>query len=226
MRVLICDDHLLFAESFAAVLTALGHEVVGIQPSSQPDRAARPESIARTAPDADLCVLDPGPADPVALRKAVRALADSPADRDRCRIVVLTSEERRSAENLRSLLEARVHGVVSKHRSTTEIVTALKAVHLGGIYFDPVLVRRALTAAHARPRRHPRPCAADSLTQRELEVLGWLVHGAATTEMTAAMGISATTVRSHIKAVFAKLGVTSRLQAAAQAIALGLVEPD
>ena len=244
------------------MLTSLGHEIVGILPFPLPGRAEERQTAARLAAEADVCVIDPGPADLGELREDLRTLAagavgarpretgvpertrhyinaqrrlsgqaDTPATgaileysppRDEpCRFVVLTAEEHRSAESLRSLLEAEIRGVVSKRRSAAEIVDALTLVHRGGIYFDPDMVRRALIAGTARAR----PYSAELLTQRELEVLTWLVHGAATGEMATAMGISAATVRSHIKAVMAKLEVSSRLQAAARAISLGLVEP-
>lgn len=237
MRVLLCDDHRLFAESFAALLISLGHEVVGIAPfplrapESVPEPAGQRATAAWTARDADVCVVDPGAADLVELSEGLRMLegpASGEGDAGACLFVVLTAEDGRTADGLRSLLEARIRGVVSKRRSAAEIIEALGVVHRGGIYFDPDLVRRALTpetaqTAGARPYSTPYP--ANLLTQRELEVLGWLVHGAATGDMASAMGISAATVRSHIKAAMSKLGVSSRLQAAARAISLGLVEP-
>lgn len=231
MRVLLCDDHRLFAESFAAMLISLGHEVVGIVPFPSPEPARERETAARAVLDADVCVVDPGTADLVELSEGLRVLQGSPAEggehTQACPFVVLTAEDRQSADGLRSLLEARIRGVVSKRRSAAEIIEALNVVHSGGIYFDPDLLRRALVtqgaAAGARP--YSMPYSANLLTQRELEVLGWLVHGAATGEMAAAMGISAATVRSHVKAAMSKLGVSSRLQAAARAISLGLVEP-
>ena len=263
MRVVLCDDHLLFAESFAAMLTTLGHEVVGILPFPLPDRAAERETAARLAAGADVCVIDPGTADLTVLREGLRILEgnasrsplreiskpvrthryintrerpvaqvdirvigtvndQSPPRDEPCRFVVLTTEEQRDAGSLRSLLEAEIRGVVSKRRSAAEIVEALTLVHRGGIYFDPDMVRRALLAGTTS---NPRPFSADLLTQRELEVLRWLAHGAATGEMADAMGISAATVRSHIKAAMSKLEVSSRLQAAARAISLGLVDP-
>jgi two-component system nitrate/nitrite response regulator NarL len=240
MRVVLCDDHLLFAESFAAMLTSLGHEVVGILPFPLPGRAAERETAALMAAEADVCVIDPGAADLVELREDLHTLdggvsGSQPreigkADRTRhyinarrhlsgqadtqvidatldyslpreeaCRFIVLTAEEHRSAESLRSLLEAEIRGIISKRRSAAEIVEAGTA--------------------------RTRPYSTELLTQRELEVLQWLAHGAATGEMAAAMGISAATVRSHIKAAMSKLEVSSRLQAAARAISLGLVDP-
>ena len=263
MRVVLCDDHLLFAESFAAMLTSLGHHVAGILPFPLPERADERETAARMAAGADVCVIDPGTADLTVLREGLRILEgnipdprsrdisksvrthryintrqrpvglvevrvidtakdQSPPRDEPCRFVVLTTEEQRDAGSLRSLLEAEIRGVVSKRRSAAEIVEALTLVHRGGIYFDPDMVRRALIAGTARTAR---PYSADLLTQRELEVLRWLAHGAATGEMADAMGISAATVRSHIKAAMSKLEVSSRLQAAARAISLGLVDP-
>jgi len=232
MRVVLCDDHVLFAESFATMLVSLGHEVVGVFPFPPPEQRQERAAAARLTRGADVCVIDPGTADLVELSEGLRALqepetAGSPANEDSCRFVVLTGEENRTGESLHALLEARIRGVVSKRRSAAEIIEALTIVHRGGIHFDPELVRRALTADPAanRARPYPHQYSASLLTQRELEILGWLVHGAATGEMAAAMGISAATVRSHIKAAMSKLGVSSRLQAAARAISLGLVEP-
>jgi DNA-binding NarL/FixJ family response regulator len=263
MRVVLCDDHLLFAESFAAMLTSLGHEVVAVLPFPLPRRAEEREAAARKAAGADVCVIDPGTADLTVLREGLRILAGNSSDsrspdisksvrtgrhvntrqrpagqpevpvtdaahdqsppRDEpCRFVVLTTEEKREVSSLRSLLEAEIRGVVSKRRAAAEIVEALTLVHRGGIYFDPDMVRRALAAETAG---NPRPHSAGLLTQRELEVLRRLAHGAATGEMADAMGISAATVRSHIKAAMSKLEVSSRLQAAARAISLGLVDP-
>lgn len=227
------------------MLVSLGHEVVGISPFPLPDGPQERAWAAGLAVDADVCVVDPGAADLVELSEGLRTLQDAAAGEgatrtnprsapdpapvgESCRFVVLTAEENRTGEGLRSLLEARIRGVISKRRSAVEIIDALTVVHRGGIYFDPDLVRRALTAETAtttRARTYAPLHPANLLTQRELEVLGWLVHGAATGEMAAAMGISAATVRSHIKAAMSKLGVSSRLQAAARAISLGLVEP-
>ena len=236
--MLLCDDHVLFAESFAAMLAALGHEVAGTVPVPPPRQVeARHVAAQHVAPRlalsrepdawqsvrADVCVVDPGAADLATVRDGLHLLdaitAAGAAGGEPCPLVVLTAEENRSAAHLRTLLDARIRGVVSKRRGITTIVEALTVVQRGGSYFDPELVQRALRGRHAAPT------AADQLTRRELEVLGWLVHGAATDDMACAMGISTATVRSHIKAVLAKLGVGSRLQAAARAIALGLVEP-
>ncbi len=234
--MLLCDDHVLFAESFAATLTNLGHEVAAVMPFPPPRQAwyrAVGTSYRQQPVRADVCVVDPGTADVGRARCVLRHLEEitaAAADGVPGALVVLTAEENRSAAHLRTLLDSRIRGIVSKRRGITTIVDALAVVQSGGTYYDPELVQRALNADNAPEGgggrgRDAAPTAAAQLTRRELEVLGWLVHGAATEDMASAMGISTATVRSHIKAVLAKLGVGSRLQAAARAIALGLVEP-
>lgn len=163
---------------------------------------------------------------------ALRAVAESLAaylEREGFRVVAtvsqaeeLTSEE--EAEPLHALITAGVDGLISKRRGLDEIVTAIDRLHTGTGYYDPVLVRHAVTTR--RPKQgSAAPELTGSLTPRELEVLHQLVRGASTGGMAAAMGISVTTVRSHTQAVLSKLGVNSRLQAAACAVSYGLVEP-
>jgi DNA-binding NarL/FixJ family response regulator len=62
------------------------------------------------------------------------------------------------------------------------------------------------------------------LTGRELECLAMLVEGLDTAAMVARLGVSRTTIRTHIQAVLTKLGVHSRLEAASVAVRYGLSE--
>lgn len=210
---MLCDAYRLFAEAFASVLTQRGHDVVGVSfdPRALPGAAA--SSAVGTA---DICVVDFGPP-----ASDLPVLADA-ANLHCSKLLALTSEE--DAGPLHALITAGVDGLISKRRGLDEIVTAIDRLHTGTGYYDPVLVR------HAVATRRPKEEAAGSqlagaLTPRELEVLHQLVCGASTGGMAAAMGISVTTVRSHTQAVLNKLGVNSRLQAAACAVSYGLVKP-
>lgn len=207
MEVLIWDEHVLFAEAFASVLTARGHQASGfpglaIGPGSGPGRP-------------DVCVADTGSA-PAAVLQEIRRLIQP------VRILVLTAEE--DPASLRAVISENVNGLVSKRRGMDEVVEVLAQVHAGNAYFDPDLLRKALSAPPtAREARQSDP--GELLTPRELEVLRQLVHGTGTSQMADRMGISVTTVRSHTQAVLTKLGANSRLQAAALAVSLGLIEP-
>jgi two-component system, NarL family, nitrate/nitrite response regulator NarL len=79
------------------------------------------------------------------------------------------------------------------------------------------------------PARRPRPAThadnmAAALTQRERECLTLLVAGLDTTAMMRELGVSRTTVRTHLQAVLSKLDVHSRLEAASFAVRHNLVE--
>lgn len=66
--------------------------------------------------------------------------------------------------------------------------------------------------------------AAGSLTSRELEALGGLVHGASTSKIATQLGVRPTTARTHIQNVLMKLGVSSRIEAVAYAVRHEVVE--
>ena len=85
---------------------------------------------------------------------------------------------------------------------------------------DPLdgTVAVVITPAHA-PDLAPLLALGYRLTQREQEVLGFLAHGLTTAEMTRRLGISPHTVRDHIKALFAKVGVRSRTELLARIFA-------
>lgn len=65
----------------------------------------------------------------------------------------------------------------------------------------------------------------EPLTDREFEVLGLLASGFSNEEIAAALFVSLNTVKTHLKNIFGKLGVTSRLQATVRAGRLGLLDP-
>ena len=62
----------------------------------------------------------------------------------------------------------------------------------------------------------------DQLTDREVEVLGLLAAGRSYTDIGAELFVSRNTVKSHVRHVYTKLGVTSRSDAVAEAQRLGL----
>jgi DNA-binding NarL/FixJ family response regulator len=61
------------------------------------------------------------------------------------------------------------------------------------------------------------------LTEREQEVLHWLVQGASNEAIAQNLYVTVATVKAHLTSIFEKLGVTSRTQAIVKALKLGLV---
>ncbi|MEX1048455.1 MAG: response regulator transcription factor [Akkermansiaceae bacterium] len=103
-------------------------------------------------------------------------------------------------------------GYLSKSADRATLMDAIRTVAAGGLVFSP----------------DPSPVAnaCPSLSARELEVLRHLGRGLSREELGQALGISAETVKSHIKAIFHKLGVTDRAEAIARAYDFGLLSAE
>ena len=97
--------------------------------------------------------------------------------------------------------------------------------HLTGFLHS---LRRALhhaaqDRAYLSPRLHEIAAIADTLNRRHTEILTFMAEGASRPEIAKRLGISEATVRSHSKAIFAKLGVNERAHAVAVGIRSGLI---
>lgn len=115
----------------------------------------------------------------------------------------------------------RAWGIISLDSTAEELTAAVLAVHEGLLVGAPSLLRQALS----RPRleEQAEKSLDDPLTARELEVLQALAQGLANKQIALALGISDHTVKFHVSAIYAKLGVTNRTEAVRAGIQRGLV---
>jgi NarL family two-component system response regulator YdfI len=119
---------------------------------------------------------------------------------------------------LNSALHVGVRGVISRDATPEEIESAIQAVHVGLI----------VIASESLPDLLPdaRPVAealAEPLSGRELEVLDVIAEGLSNKLIAHRLGISEHTVKTHVAAIFAKLGASTRTEAVSLAIRRGLV---
>ena len=206
MKVVVCDDHAVFADSLALVLGEAGHEVAGVVYS--PEDLPR---LLRTVP-ADICLIDlrfPGGSVLGGLPGLVRS---APATR----FVVLSGST--DAESLDAALAAGVCGFAHKGQQAREIVAMLVRVHAGEV----VIGSAADTRTPLRPQSEAQRLA-HYLTPREREVLTRLVRGESTASLARTMRITRSTARSHVQSVLTKLGVHSQREAVIAAARYGLV---
>jgi DNA-binding NarL/FixJ family response regulator len=110
-----------------------------------------------------------------------------------------------------------------------EVVTAVRRVREGESSLDPELAARLLRrlATEGEGRGEARPAdggLADTLTPRELEVLGLVQLGRSNREVAEVLFISRGTVKRHIENIMAKLGVSDRTQAVVRALQLGILD--
>ncbi len=196
-RCLVADDHPALTAAVTAYLGAQGFEVVG--PAADGSRAV---ACAR-AEQPELALVDfrmPRLAG-VELIAALRL--NSPPSR----ICVYTADADQSVAE--DALAAGASAVVLKESPLADIVRALETILAGGTYVDPRL------AARQSPR--------GKLTQREVDVLELLAEGLPHEEIGRRLGISSETVRTHLRKASGRLDASTRTQAVATALRLGLI---
>jgi len=143
--------------------------------------------------------------------EAVRRLrAEHPA----VKVVVLTSFA--GQDSVLSVVRAGVSGYLLKDVGPAELADALRAVHGGGVPLHPTVAATVMASVTDPPH--------DPLTPRETEVLRLIAHGLSNRLIARDLVLSEKTVKVHVSAILAKLGVADRTQAAVYAVRRGLAE--
>lgn len=127
-------------------------------------------------------------------------------------------------------LKAGAHGYILKEERRDRILASLKNIQLGQPPLSAAIARKILRYfkedQQSTPSTAPAPVASDPdaecLTERESEVLSLVAKGFSRTEVAHYLGISANTAASHVKAIYRKLNVSSRAEAAIKAQQMGL----
>jgi DNA-binding NarL/FixJ family response regulator len=206
VKALICDDHRLFAEAFSYIIEASGHDVVGC--------VATPEAAADVAREEapDVCFLD------LTFRRDVRVdgvAMVKDASPSTCIVVLSAYVDHEIAERVR---DAGASHCLSK---ATDIEALAQEI---GRLFSPASTA-AVPWQHRPDDRWDAHPHARFLTPRERTVLQGLVDGESTARLADRLAMREATVRTHVQNILAKLGVHSRVEAVAAAVADGLVSP-
>jgi len=216
IRVLIVDDHRMVRSGLRGFLEdEPGITVVGDAESGEDAIAWVPE----LKPDVvlmDLMMPGIGGIEAIgALRRSYPTL----------KIMALTSFA--DDEQVFPALEAGANGYLLKDIDPDELVTAIHAVHAGESPLDTEVAKR-LVSRIQRPAAAPASTreAHEPLTEREKDVLRLLTQGKSNKEIADALFIGDRTVKSHLSAIFQKLNVADRTQAALYAVRHGLVASD
>ncbi len=202
-RVLIADDHPLTRDALAGLLAANGFDVVGQAAGGQ-------EAIDRARElEPDLVILDLTMPDMDGLTALPKLREAAPA----ASVVVLTAAE--DDANLLAAIRLGAAGYLLKNEPPERIVQFLHGVANGEAALSGAVARRLLDQVRDGGHRHgvvPQSIA-ELLSARELEVLLLLDQHLGTDEIAQRLFISEHTVRSHVKSLLAKLGVSSRREA-------------
>ena len=216
MKALIIDDHPLVRE-------AVGNVLRGLDPSVDIAVAGDCDSgleIAARGVEFDLLLLDlslPGLSGIPALKRWRSQYPAVPV------VVVSAADDQ---PTVIAAINAGAAGYIPKSSSNQVMREALRLVLAGGKYLPPQLLGRPGGAT--RSSKAQRQAVPDldllGLTERQIAVLRLIVKGAPNKAICRELGLAERTVKAHVTAVLRSLKVSSRTQAAVEAVRLGLAE--
>jgi DNA-binding NarL/FixJ family response regulator len=201
IRVLVVDDHPVVRQGLRAFLDVQADiEVVG----EASDAGSCVAAAAQLRPDVVLLDLRMPGGDGIEALRGIREL-DLPA-----RVLVVTSFTEPGA--VLPAVRAGAAGYVYKDVDPSALAAAIRSVHAGHVLLHPEVARQLTGGGEPEMR----------LTDREREVLAELARGMSNREIGRALGMAEKTVKTHVSAILAKLGVQDRTQAALYAVREGL----
>jgi two-component system NarL family response regulator len=204
IRILVVDDHFMVRMGLSASLNVeRDMEVVAEVGTGE----AALEAYRKHHPA--LVIMDvrlPGMSGAAAAGAIVREFPDA-------RILMLSTHA--GEEEIYRSLQAGARGYIVKSAVREELLRAIREVHEGRRFLDPVVA--PLLAERLAQR---------SLTSRELEVLRMVVNGLGNKEIAAALKIAEVTVKLHVSHVLEKLNVKDRTEAATAALKRGIISLD
>jgi DNA-binding NarL/FixJ family response regulator len=209
IRVLVADDHPIFRDGLAMLLTTVdGIEVAG----TAADGVEAVAATVRLRPD--VVVMDVQMPRLNGVEATRRLSAEAPG----VGIVVLTMSE--DDGTVFAAIRAGARGYLVKGAEQEEIVRAITTVAAGGAIFGATLAQRIAEFFAAGPPTQTE--VFPQLTAREREILELLAAGRTNAQIAATLYLSPKTVRNNVSNVFAKLQVTDRAEAILRAREAGL----
>ena len=203
ITVLIADDHALFREGLHMLLEreedlqVVGEATDGKQALSMTE-ALQP----------DILLLDIRMPEINGLEALPKIRAKSPGTK----VLILSGYP--EDDFIVEALQLGAKGYLSKTLTRADIVKAIRATHAGELWAERKLLAQTLESLLQKVNslHEPPTETREALTDREREVVKWVIQGMTNKEIAAQLGISDKTVKSHLSNIFGKLKVSRRLE--------------
>jgi DNA-binding NarL/FixJ family response regulator len=206
MKTLLVDDHTLLRQTLAVVIGQTWPTLQLLEAGSLVEACRQ----CAAHPDLSLVLLDLGLPD----AQGLQGLAVLRERAPQARLVVVSAQDQ--PQLVLDAIEAGAAGFIPKTTEFRVMVDALDLVLQGGVYLPPGVAGAPLQAQ-----------APDHLdwSPRQLHVLGLLMAGHSNKSIARQLDLALSTVKTHLEAVFLRLGVNSRTQAVLMVARLGLRLP-
>jgi len=210
MKVIICDDQATIRDGLQMLLTLEKDiKVVGLAQDGW-------EAVELTGKhNPDLVLMDlkmPG-------MNGIEAIRQIRTGYPKVKVLVLTTYD--DDEWVFDAVRAGASGYLLKDTPREELIRAVKETVLGKSFVDPGVAGKLLNRVADR-QTQPSTLITDKLTGREVDVLRLLARGLNNVEIAKQLFLSEGTVRNYVSAIFSKLEISDRTQAAVIAIQHGL----
>lgn len=213
MRLLIVDDQTVVCEGLQAILSTVPDvQVVGV--ANNGEEAV--QQVERLHPDLVLMDLK------MPVMNGIQATREIRARFPAVRVLVLTTYD--FDDWVYDAVRSGASGYLLKDTPRDALIAAIRGTLEGKAYVDPVVAAKLLQqVGQVRPLA-PDAQLANQFSERELAVLRLLANGLTNTEIAGRLYLSEGTVRNYVSAIFAKLNVSERTQAAVIALRSGLAD--
>lgn len=198
-RIVLADDHPMMLAGLRKLLEP-GLEVV----ETVNDGLALLASAERWRPDLVITDVTMPGLDGIEVTRRLRAALPD--------VKVLILSIHAEPSRVRAAFEAGAWGYLPKTSAPEEIESAVHEVLASRFYISPSVARAAI--AGALPGESRPPARAEALTARQLDIVRLVAEGLGNREIAEQLGVSVTTVRTHLNSVYEKLRLESRVELA------------
>jgi DNA-binding NarL/FixJ family response regulator len=210
MKVIICDDQAIVRDGLVMLLKLEPDiEVAG----TAGDGAEAVEMVADKRPDLILMDLK------MPIMNGVEATRQIRMKYPEVKVLVLTTYA--DDEWVFDAIQAGASGYLLKDTPREGLIKAVRGTVTGKTYVDPSVAGKVLDQVSSH-QTQPATLITSKLTEREIEVLRLIARGLSNADIADQLFLSDGTVRNHVSAILAKLGVSDRTQAAVIAIKHGV----